>query len=112
HRHVAQAAEPDHANFLALGDTPAAHGRVSCDSSAEQRSGSGELEVRGDAQDEPLLHDNALGIAAVGDAAEVLVWRIKGECHVGAEILKASPALGTRTVRVDHAANRSKVAGL
>src|SRR6267143_1149757 len=32
HAHVTQSAETGHANFLALGDTPVAHGRVSCDS--------------------------------------------------------------------------------
>jgi hypothetical protein len=110
--HVAQSAKTDHSNFLALGDAPAAHGRVRCDSSAEQRSSSGEVQIRGDTQDEPLVHDNALGVAAIGDASEVLVRHIKGECEVRAELLKASPALGTGAVRVDQAANRGEVAGL
>src|ERR1700675_3192139 len=104
HGHVAQSAETNHADFLAFSDTPAEHGRVSCDSSAEQRSDSSEVQIGGDAQNEPLVHYNALGVAAVGDASEVLVRHIKGECEVRAELLEASPALGTRAVRVDHAA--------
>src|ERR1039458_2586579 len=110
--HVAQSAETNHANFLALGNTPAAHGRVSCDSRAEQRRGSGEAQVRGDAQHKSLIDDNALGVPAICDASEVLVRHIKGECEIRAELLKASPALGTRAVRVDQAANRDEVAGL
>ena len=45
HAHVAQSAETDHANFLAFADAPAAHGRVGGDSGAEQRRGSGEVEI-------------------------------------------------------------------
>jgi hypothetical protein len=112
HAHVAQSTETDHASFHALADTPAAHGRVSCDSGAEQRRGSGELEVRGDAQNETLVDDDALGVAAIGDVSEVLVRRIKGQYHVRAELLKPSPALGTGAVRVDHAANRREIPGL
>ena len=73
HAHVAQSAETDHADLLALGDAPVAHGRVSCDSGAEQRSGSGKIEVRGHAQDEALVDDDAVGVAAVGDASEMLI---------------------------------------
>jgi len=38
HGHVAQAAETDHANLLALRGAPVAHGRISCDSGAKQRN--------------------------------------------------------------------------
>ena len=70
------------------------------------------LRFEGTRRTNRLVDDNALGVAAIGDAAEMLVGRIKGERHVRAEILKACPALGTRAVRVDHAANRGEVAGL
>src|SRR5437879_11798421 len=76
HTHVTQSAETDHANLLALADAPVAHGRVCCDSGAKQRSGSGEVQVRGDAQDEPLVDDNALGVATVGDASQMLIGEI------------------------------------
>ena len=67
HAHVAQPAEADHADLLALGDAPVAHGRVGRDPGAEQRRGSGEVEVGGDAQDEVFVDDDAVGVAAVGD---------------------------------------------
>ena len=112
HAHVAQSAETDHANLLALGHTPVAHGRVGCDSGAKERRGSGEIEVGRDAQDKAFVHDDAVGVATIGDASEVLVREVVRESHVRAELLKAGLALGTGAVGVDHAANRGKVAGL
>ncbi len=73
HGHVAQPAETDHAHLLAFGDAPVAHGRIGGDAGAEQRRGPGEIEVGGHAQDEALIDDDAIGVAAVGDASEMLV---------------------------------------
>ena len=73
HAHVAQSAETDDADLLALGDAPVAHGRVGRDPGAEQRRGSGEIEVGRNAQNETFVDDDAVGVAAVGDASEVLV---------------------------------------
>ena len=112
HAHVAQSAETDHANLLALGDAPVAHGRVGCDPGAEQRRGSGEIEVGRDAQDKAFVDDDAVGVAAIGDASEVLVREVVGEGHVRAELLKAGLAFGAGAVGVDHAADRGEVAGL
>ncbi len=112
HAHVAQSAETDHADLLALGDAPVAHGRVGCDPGAEERRGSGEIEVGGNAQDEAFIDDDAVGVATVGDASEVLVRGVVGEGQVRAELLKASLALRAGAVRVDHAADRGEVAGL
>ena len=112
HAHVAQSAETDHADLLAFGDAPVAHGRVCCDAGAEQRRGPGEIEVGGDAQDKALVDDDAVGVAAVGDAAEVLVGEVVGEGHVRAELLEAGLALGAGAVRIDHAADRGEVARL
>ena len=112
HAHVAQSAEADDADLLALGDAPVAHRRVGGDPGAEQRRGSGEVEVGGNAQDEALVDDDAVGVAAVGDAAEVLVGEVVGERHVRAELLEARLALGAGAVGVDQAADRGEVAGL
>ena len=112
HAHVAQPAEPDHADLLALGDAPVTHRRVGRDSGAEQRRGPGEIEVGGDAQNEALIDDDAVGVAAVGDAAQVLVRGAVGEDLVRAELLEASPALGTGVVGVDQAADAREVARL
>ncbi len=112
HAHVAQSAETDHANFLAFGDAPVAHRRVRCDSGAKQRSGSGEIQVRGNAQDKPLVDDDAVGVAAVGDASQMLVGKVVSKGEVWAELLEARLALGAGAVRVHHAADCSEVAGL
>src|ERR1017187_10299086 len=112
HAHVAQAAETDHANFLALCDAPVAHRRVCGDPGAEERRGSGEIKVGGDSQNEVFIDDDAIGVATIGDASEVLVRGVEGEGQVRAELLKAGFAPGTGTVRVDEAADRGEVAGL
>ena len=72
----------------------------------------GEIEVGRNAQDEAFIDDNAIGVATVGHASEVLVRGVVGEGHVRAELLKASLALGAGAVGVDHAADRGEVAGL
>ena len=59
-----------------------------------------------------LVDDDAVGVAAVGDASEVLVGEVVGEGHVRAELLEAGLALGAGAVRVDHAADGGEVAGL
>ncbi len=58
------------------------------------------------------VDDDAVGVAAVGDAAGVLVGEVVGEGEVGAELLEARLALGAGAVGVDHAADRGEVAGL
>src|SRR5205823_10419162 len=88
--HVAQSAETDHANFLALGDAPVMHGRVRRDAGAEQRRGCGRFQVGGYAQNEMFVDDDAFRVAAIGHASEVLIRRVEGEDHVRAELLEAS----------------------
>jgi hypothetical protein len=112
HTHVTQSAETDHANLPALGDAPMAHGRVGCDSGAEERRGSGEIEVGRDAQDKPFVHDYAISVATISDASEVLVREVVREGYVPAELLKASLALVTGPVGFDHAADRGEIVGL
>ena len=89
-----------------------AHGRVCRDPGAEERRRPGEIEVGGDAQHEMLVDDDAVGVAAVGHASEILVGRVKGERQVRTEVLKAGFALGAGAVGVDQAADRDEVAGL
>src|SRR5438034_9126113 len=112
HRHVAQSAETNYANFLALGDAPMMHRRVSRDPGTEQRRGGGEFQVGGDAQNETFVDDDAFGVAAVGDPSEVLIRRVEGKDHVRTELFKASFALWAGSVRVDHAADRGNISGL
>ena len=89
-----------------------AHRRVGRDPGAEQRRGPGEVEVGGNAQNEAFIDDDAVGVAAVGDAAQVLVGRVVGEGGIWAELLQAGLALGAGVVRIDQAADRGEVARL
>ena len=99
--------------FLPLVDAPVAQRRVGRDAGAEQRRGAGEVEVGRDAQDEVLVHDDAVGVAAVGDRRRlVLVRRVVGERHVRAELLEPGLAVGAGAVGIDQAADAGEVAGL
>src|SRR6266496_6246794 len=108
--HVTQPAETDHADLLALGDAPVAHGRVGRDPGAEERRGSREIEVRRNAQDEALVDDHAVGVTTVSDAPEMLVPRVVGEGSAGAELLEARLALGAGAVGIDQAADAGEIA--
>ena len=112
HAHVSQSAKTDHANFLALGDAPVAQGGVGCNPGAEEWRDSREIEVGGNAQNEAFIDDNAIGVATIGDTSEVFVRGVEGEGKVRAELLKASLAMGTGTIRVHQAADRGEVAWL
>src|SRR6185503_7437355 len=109
HTHMAQSAEPNHANLLTLGNAPMSHGRVGCDSGAEERGSSGETEVGRNAQNKAFVHDYAIRVATIGDASEVLVREVVREGHVPAELLKTSLALVTGPILIDHAADRGEV---
>ena len=97
---------------MPLATPQSAHGRVCCDASAEQRRGPGESQIGGDAQHEAFIDDDAVGVATVGDASEVLVRGVEGEPQVRAEILKPSLAPGAGAVGVDQAADCGEVARL
>src|SRR5512141_339760 len=89
-----------------------AHRRICRDSGAEQRSGSGEVEVRRNAQHESLVYDDAVRIPAVGDAAQMLVGEVIGQRAALAELLQSGLALWTSPIGVDHAADCAEVARL
>ncbi len=60
-------------------------------------------------QDKALVDDHAVGVAAIGDASQVLIGEVVGEDHVRAELLEASLALGAGAVGIDHAAHGGEV---
>jgi len=72
--------------YLAMGDNPAlrnapvTHRRVGRDAGTKQRGGPGEVDVGRDAQNEAFIHNDAVGVAAVGDRRRlVFVGRAVGE---------------------------------
>src|ERR1700728_306330 len=76
------------------------------DPAAEQSPSAGKIQVGRDMQDKVLIDDNAVRIAAVGDASEVLIGKVVSKGHVRAELLEARLTLGTGAVGIDHAAHR------
>ena len=97
--HVAQPAEADDADLLALADAPVAQRRIGRDAGAEQRRGSGEVEIGGNAQNESLVDDDAVGVAAVGDAAGVLVGGVVGEGRGSGRTARGRPCTRGRCRR-------------
>ncbi len=73
HGHVTESSEPDHADLLAFADAPVAHRRVCGDPRAQERRSSSDVQVRRQSQNEMFIDDDAIGIAAIGDAAKVFV---------------------------------------
>ena len=111
--HVAESAEADDADFLAFANFPVTKGRIGGDAGAEQRSGGGEIEVRGDLQREIFIDHDAIGIAAVGDAGENFVFTVVGEGGaVFAEGFVAIEATGASAAGVDEAADGGDIAFL
>src|SRR5262249_20865233 len=110
HGHVTESSESDHANFLPFADAPVAHRRVCSDSRAEERRSTSDVQIRRQSQNEMFIDHNALGIAAIRDAAEVFVRRIESERHVWAELLEVTFAIFAGAIGVDHAANCDEIA--
>ncbi len=97
HAHVPQAAKSDNSDFLALANFPVPQRRISRDAGAQQRGNPGRIEFLGNAQDEGLVNHDAFRIAAVGDAAENILFF-------------TSLATGADAAGTHHAAYRREVA--
>jgi hypothetical protein len=59
----------------------------------------------------PLVYDYAVGIAAIGDSAEILIRKIVGENRIRTELLEAGLARGAGAIRIHHAAHGAKIPG-
>src|SRR5580704_9876701 len=91
--HVTKAAKAHNSNFLALLHIPVPQWRISRDAGTEQRRGGRKIKLLGNLERKCLGDDDAIGIAAIGDAAELLVFGVVGKRrHVVAELLFARAA--------------------
>src|SRR5438045_4401416 len=59
-----------------------------------------------------FIDDDAIRIAAIGNASEMFVRRIESERHVWAELLEVTFAISAGAVGVDHATNSHEFACL
>src|SRR5437870_5425647 len=87
--------------------------RICCNARAEQRRGTGRIKTVGNTQHKRFVHDNALRIAAVGDAAEDFVIAVVGQDHfILAVLLFACDTTRALAARIDHTADCGNVAFL
>ncbi len=63
-------------------------------------------------QDKALIDDDAVRIASIGDAAQVLIGKVVGKGKVRTELLEPGLTFGAGAVGIDHAADGSEVACL
>src|SRR5580658_2773307 len=110
--HMAQSAESYDAHLLACGHAPMVQWRVGGDAGAKQGRGARRVEIRGNLQDKSLIDDNAVGVAAIGDAAGVLVGGVVGKGGIGAELLQGQLTLTADPAGVDQASDGGQVTGL
>ena len=96
--HVTQSPEADYPHFFPLEIAPPVNGRVGRNPGAEERCDSGRIKVGGDIQDEAFIHDNAFGIAAVGNPPQMFIRGVVGKGSSGAELLKTITAVGAGMV--------------
>src|SRR5207302_7800788 len=61
---------------------------------------------------EMFIDYDVFGVAAIGNASEMLIRGIKGKDHVRAELFKATFAVRAGSVRIHHAAHGGKIPGL
>src|SRR3954466_4226082 len=98
HAHVAETTKTDYANLLALRHSPMVQRRIRRDAGTQQRSSAREVEVRRHSQNESLVNHDAVGVAAISDASEMLVREVVGQREIRAELLESGLALGTGTI--------------
>ncbi|KAF1855195.1 hypothetical protein Lal_00003742 [Lupinus albus] len=112
-RHVAEAAEADHAHAAAGADVPGAQRRVAGDAGAQQRRRLGQVEAFRHAQDELLAHHQVLGVTAESDFPGDAVTAVVGlGVALAAQLLLALAALVALHAGIHHAAHCHVVADL
>jgi hypothetical protein len=73
---VAQSSDSDDTDLLARTATETDEGRVSCESSAQHRSGDGGVEILGNLEHEILLYSNVGREAALGDSTILVLGAV------------------------------------
>ena len=109
--HVPEPSETDDPDALPRRRSPVAQRRVEGDSGAEQRRHAGEVEAVGHVHRVGLVHDELLGVAAVGDGLAVALERVVGTGRIGrAVLLVADDAVVAGPARVDEGAHPDSLA--
>src|SRR5699024_6924069 len=117
HAHVPEPAQAQHGDLLGpavdlLAVAPSAQRGVGGDARAQQRSGLVEGDLVGNAQHEPLVDHDLLGVAALSDGAVDVRRVVRADVPLEAVLLLAGAALQAGAAGVDHAAHAHPVADL
>ena len=113
HTHVAQAAETDDADLLSLGDLRVTQRRIRGNTCAQKRSGAGKIDLGRNSESKGLVDNDAVGIAAVGDATKDFVREVIGQRDaVFAEDFVTIEAGGAMVAGIEHAADGGEIAFL
>jgi hypothetical protein len=78
HPHVTEASKPNDADSLALSHSPVMEGREGRDASTQKRCDACEVEIRWDFEYEALVDDDAVRVAAIGNATGAFVGEVVG----------------------------------
>jgi hypothetical protein len=107
---MTQAPESYHTNLFPFGDSPVTHWGVCCDPCTQERSSSCKIQIGRNTQNKVLFDYNAVRIATIGYASNVLIWRVVGEGRIRTELFETRLTLGAVAVRINQASDCSKVA--
>ena len=113
HRHVAEAAEPDHANAMSFANAVALERRIGGDAGAQQRRDAGQRHALLDPEDILLPDDDMGGVAALGGCRAVQFGGVVGERDMFlAELFFVLLAGLARATGIDEAADAREVSHL
>ena len=98
---MAQSAEPQHGYLLARSDVPLSDRRIGGDAGAQQRSCRHEIQGIGDAANKPLIDDDFLRIATLGDSSVDISGIVSTDRPVETRLFLPCLALLTASARVD-----------
>src|SRR5712691_5264468 len=111
HRQVTKAAQADNADLLSLAHVPVAQGRIRSNARAMQGCRGGRIERVRDSQHEGFIHNDAIGIPAIRNAATMLVITVVSEdSAVLAKLLQVRLAAFAGSARIDQAADPNNIA--
>lgn len=106
---MAQSAEPQHGYLLARSDVPLGDRRIGGDAGAQQRSCLYEVQGIGDAANKPLVDDDFLRVAALGDTSVDIMGVVSTDRPVETRLLLPGLALLTVSARVDQTSDAYSV---
>src|SRR5271170_3712587 len=112
-RHVAKTPETNDADFLPFAYIPAAQRRIGRYAGTQQRRNRRKVKLVGNMKHEGIVHDDRLGIPAVGDPSKMCVLAVIGEhWTIFAILLESGMATGTGAAGIHQGTDPDQIASL